>query len=135
MIESISNKTGGDILTTFASSEEMSEKIYIIPPNRTRYLSEISENNRQYDRWVDQQCDIARKLFGLKQSIETIENENQIENKEIVLVELKKAYQETELDLDGKCKRILDSWEEKKAAYAADEYIYKVRKREIKVPT
>ena len=28
----------------------MSEKVFVIPPKRTRYLSEIAENNRQYDK-------------------------------------------------------------------------------------
>jgi methylmalonyl-CoA mutase len=48
---------------------------------------------------------------------------------------LKNTYKEVELDLDGDCKRILDHWEEKKEAYAADEFVYQVRKREIRVPT
>jgi len=39
------------------------------------------------------------------------------------------------LDIDGQCKRILDQWEEKKQSYYNDEFIYKVRDREIKVPT
>ena len=30
----------------------MSEKIFVIPPSRVRYLSEISENNRNYDTIV-----------------------------------------------------------------------------------
>ena len=134
LIDLIEEKTKAGLKSGFELSEGMSEKIYIIPPKRTRYLSEISENNRQYDRWVERQCDIARTLFGLKQSITAIEKQN-LENKEQLLEGLQKAYTETELDLDGQCKRILDSWEAKKAAYQADEYVYQVRGRDIKVPT
>jgi methylmalonyl-CoA mutase len=33
----------------------MSEKIYVIPPHRTRYLSEIAESNRHYDEALTQE--------------------------------------------------------------------------------
>jgi hypothetical protein len=40
----------------FELTAEMSEKVYIIPPNRTRYLSEISETCRNYDSgWTNKQ--------------------------------------------------------------------------------
>ncbi len=134
MMQIIHEKTGADFVSKSKLATGQSEKIYIIPPQRTRYLSEISENNRQYDRWVDKQCEIARKLFGLQQSIKTLESQ-EIDNKELIINGLKKSYADLELDLDGRCKRILDGWEAKKDAYAADEFIYKVRNREIKVPT
>ena len=132
IVDMISEKTKADLKSTFNPGQGMSEKIYIIPPARIRYLSEISENNRQYDRWVDRQCDIARKLFGLKQTMEVIKNQDPDKG---LLERLQKTYADLELDLDGSCKRILDSWKEKKAAYAADEFVYLVRKKEIKVPT
>jgi methylmalonyl-CoA mutase len=135
LIDKIAEKTDAGLKSTFDVSAAKSEKVHIIPPSRTRYLSEISEGNRQYDRWVEQQSAIARKLFGLKESIETVEEQDNLEGKETILSGLRKTYEELELDLDGRCKRILDTWEEKKAAYAADEFIYQVRGKEIRVPT
>ena len=136
LMEVIVEKTGASSLKPNIELEDgMSEKIYIIPPNRTRYLSEISESNRQYDRWAEKQCDVARRLFGLKNSISTIESSENIEAKEILIKGLKEAYTELELDLDGRCKKIIDNWEAKKNAYAADEFVYKVRNKEIRVPT
>jgi isobutyryl-CoA mutase len=135
LIKKIVEKTNADLPSSLQIEKGMSEKIYIIPPNRTRYLSEISENNRQYDRWVDAQCEIARKLFGLKQAIEAVESQENLENQAAVLGGLKKTYAEIELDLDGRCKKIIETWEARKAAYAADEFVYKVRNKEIRVPT
>src|SRR5699024_12092482 len=43
----------------FKITDEMSEKVFVIPPARTRYLSEISENNRIYrseERRVGKEC-------------------------------------------------------------------------------
>ena len=135
LMDSVAEKTKADLKSSLKISIEESEKIFIIPPARTRYLSEISENNRQYDRWVENQCEIARKLFGIQQSIEAIEKQDKVEHKETILNGLKKAYEDLSLDLDGQCKRILDNWEAKKENYYGDEFIYKVRNKEIKVPT
>src|SRR5687767_13630345 len=46
-----------------AHTKDTSTKSQIIPPKRVRYLSEISENNRSYDSWVNEQCTIASKLY------------------------------------------------------------------------
>ena len=48
------------------------EKIFIIPPARTRYLSEISETNRAYDQNVISQARVAERLYGLYLSMCTV---------------------------------------------------------------
>jgi methylmalonyl-CoA mutase len=67
-------KTKCNLKSGFKITEEMSEKIYIIPPGRTRYLSEISESSRNYDKWAEIQSDIAEKLQGIQTAITTIKN-------------------------------------------------------------
>jgi len=135
LMNKIVEKTSANLHSDFASTNEMSEKIFIIPPKRTRYLSEISESNRQYDRWVNAQCNLASKLYGLQQSIDILKKKDQGDENNILITGLEKAYEDASLDLDGRCRRILDEWADKKAAYAADEFMYKVRGREIRVPT
>src|SRR5678816_3514192 len=56
----------------FEMTPEMSEKVYIIPPNRTRYLSEISETCRNYDKWVDEQSALAQRLYAIDKSIDAV---------------------------------------------------------------
>ncbi len=133
LMDLIVEKTGASLTSSFDTDKGMSEKIYIIPPSRTRYLSEISENNRQYDRWVERQSELARKLYGLRQSIETLKGQKEDQGK--ALSYLQSVYDDLQKDLDGQCNRILEGWEAKRAAYAADEFMYRVRKREIRVPT
>lgn len=135
IMSKIVEKTGVEALkSSFEITDEMSEKIYIIPPKRTRYLSEISENNRSYDEWSEKQAETARQLFSLENSKKAVEK-LEIENKVTIVEGLEKTYNEVALNLDGHVKRIIENWEDKKAAYAADEYVYKVRNREIRVPT
>ena len=76
IMDHIDEKTESSLVSNFQITREMSEKIFVIPPERTRYLSEISENNRFYDKWVEQQVEVAEKLQGLQSSIETIGNRN-----------------------------------------------------------
>ncbi len=56
----------------FLVTDEMSEKIYVIPPDRTRYLAEIVDENKRYDRHVDQQSQVARALWQINGAIETL---------------------------------------------------------------
>lgn len=127
-------KTGADLKSDYHISQEMSEKIYIIPPARNRYLSEISENNRNYDKWVAKQAEIADKLFGLKSSIETI-SASKMDDKDRLLKGLEEAYQTVNLDLDPRNKILLETWSEKIAQYQNEFYIFKVRDKEIKIKT
>ncbi|MBC8124736.1 MAG: hypothetical protein H7X70_03290, partial [Candidatus Kapabacteria bacterium] len=55
-------------------TDEMSEKIFIIPPERTRYLAEIVENNRRYDAHVVQQSQLARSLWRVRGAIDELSN-------------------------------------------------------------
>jgi len=56
----------------FTVTDEMSEKIYVIPPDRTRYLAEIVDENKRYDRKVAEQSERARALWQLRGAIETL---------------------------------------------------------------
>ena len=134
IIDKMNEKSGLNFNSSFEITKEMSEKIYIIPPKRNRYLAEIAENNRNYDEWVNEQADVAQKLYGIEQSIEAI-SENDIENKETLIKQLEDAYKEVELKLDGQNKKILDGWEEKVQRYKNDLFIFKVRDKEIKIET
>ncbi len=77
VIDTIAQKTGADFNSSFSAGNEMSEKIFIIPPGRTRYLSEISETVRNYNKWATEQSDIAQKLYQLNGTLELLESNNE----------------------------------------------------------
>jgi methylmalonyl-CoA mutase len=129
LISLIKEKTGSDLNSTIDIPTGESEKIYIIPPGRTRYLSEISENNRKYDEWVNTQSALAQQWQSLDESVKLIHEDETIQTK------LKSKIESVKINMDGQVRVLLESWEDKKKAYAADEYIYKVRDKEVKVAT
>lgn len=130
----ISEKTGMAFDSNLQTSKEMSEKVYIIPPARTRYLSEISETIRNYDKWSKDQAEIAQRLYGIKKSIEAVQGV-EVEDKDRLVKQLEQAYTEVELNLDGQNKKILENWSDKVQAYKNEFYIFKVRDKEIKIKT
>ncbi|QNF35483.1 methylmalonyl-CoA mutase family protein [Adhaeribacter swui] len=134
VMQKISEKTGQPFATKGASTQEQSEKIYIIPPSRTRYLAEISDTNRQYDKWVNTQAKIAQKLFGLRKSIEAIQD-LPVENKENLKNQLNQAYTELQNQLDGQNRKVLENWATRQQAYQQEYFTFKVRDKEIKIKT
>ena len=130
IINKIVERTNSDLNSTFSIENEMSEKIFIIPPKRTRYLSEIAESNRSYDEWVNQQCAVAGNLFGIHKTIHSLH-----ENQEELALSLQKHFEEIKLNLDPKNWKLIEEWEGKKSRYAADIYTFQVRNKAINIET
>lgn len=114
----------------FRNTDEMSEKIFIIPPDRTRYLSEISENNRKYNRWVEEQAQCAQRIYNLSRSLELMQDAS-----EEVKAALSERLEQEKMNLDPHNWQLLQSWPERVKAFKDEVYTYKVRDKEIKVKT
>lgn len=127
LINTLREKTGADLHGSLTLDQ--TERIDIIPPRRVRYLAEIAENNRNYDKWVDVQADVANKLHALETTKKVMGEQSSVNSE---LAEMAESFSE---QLDHNNRNILDGWAEKKARYEADEYVYQVRGRDIAVPT
>lgn len=131
LIVKIKEKTGVDFKSKMAAKDELSDKVYIIPPNRVRYLSEISDVVRNYNKWAEDQAKVAQRMYALKTAVESLDPEK---NK-LSIADLEEAYQKIERDLDGHNKGVLDSWEDKKKSFKEPIYKYKVRNKELSIET
>ncbi|MCX2583537.1 methylmalonyl-CoA mutase family protein [Pedobacter sp. MR22-3] len=130
LMEQINIKTGTDFQAKMELTSDQSEKIYIIPPDRIRYLAEIAEGSQAYHEWVDKQASIARKMYQLKGVLDLAQDHPSLSLSE----GLQEAYILFEEQLDGECKRLLRQWPETKKTYKEKFFIYKVRDKEIKQP-
>lgn len=142
LVTLIIERTDTAWLSTFKPIEGLGEKIDIIPPARVRYLSEIVENNRGYNEKAEEQAQVAQKLFGIKKTIQVLEENAQdatptstASHKPHIIVELQSLYDDLSLELEPKNIKLLQNWEEKKQAYKNEYYTFKVRNKEIKVKT
>lgn len=134
IMDKVVEKTGANLKSTFEITDEMSEKIFVIPPDRTRYLSEISENNRSYDTWVEQQVLVADRLFGLKSSMDTLAT-SKMEDKDRLIKGLQEAFEGEKLNFDPKNWALIEAWEEKKKLYREPVFKFKVRDKELAIET
>ena len=152
IMDKIVEKTGADLKSTFQITREMSEKIFVIPPNRTRYLSEIAENNRKYDEAAMTQVEVAQKLYGIYKTIETVlgskpsisksgvtlsgfETLKGLDEKIDFLNLLVKEFDRVIMNLDPYNWEVILTWDEKVAKYKNPFYSFKVRDKEIKIAT
>ena len=130
IIDTIVEKTGADLKSNFQITKEMSEKIFVIPPHRTRYLSEITETNRGYDHWVKVQADVAQKLYSIKTTIETLGKNN-----EDIIKVLHAEFDRIKLNLDPKNWKLIEAWNEKVKKYREPIFKFKVRDKELGIQT
>ena len=108
------------------------DRICIIPQKRIRYLSEISEENRKYNNWVEVQKNIASDIYNLIATKKLINKEGgdlKLEKK-IKSILLKK---ESQLDLNNK--ELLKKWSNLKKLYSNSVFKYKVRNKELAIKT
>jgi isobutyryl-CoA mutase len=75
LVDAIEKKCSVDWGRTDTHHEKnTATKSQIIPPARVRYLAEIAEIIEQYDSWVDEQSELATKLYQLDGAIKIFEN-------------------------------------------------------------
>ena len=120
----------GNFNSSYEISDEMSEKIYVIPSQRVRYLSEIAENNRAYDKWVLDQKEIAQKLYVLDEAIKILDDGLEITKKELLM-----KYSKLLTDLDPKNKLLIDNWPELIQKYKSEIFNYNVRSKTLSIKT
>ena len=129
IIEKVNEKAGTSFINNIKVTDEIPEKIFIIPPHRIRYLSEISETIRNYNKWVDDQAEIAQKLYSLKIAAEELKKAGKPES------DLELLYNDLNENLDKTNRLILEGWEKKVDSYKQEYYVFKVRDKEIKIKT
>jgi methylmalonyl-CoA mutase len=132
----------------------MSEKHWIIPPERSRYLAEIVETCRAADTSVKQQAAIARRMYQLrgtidalranvgKKRIEIVEPSGEqgvvqvtqrVEGEPAYLGDLVELYRDLESRLTPESKQLLEEWPATKKRYAAAKYQYQVRDKTVEL--
>ncbi|MGB5357358.1 MAG: methylmalonyl-CoA mutase family protein, partial [Eudoraea sp.] len=151
VMQKLTEKTKAELISNLEIGQEMEQKVYVVPPSRIRYLSEITETIRAYDQGSRYQAEIAQQLYGIYIAMKTVAPEE---------IKLNHEGLEVSLDLDGdkyetkdllkgliaqfnKIKLELDpynwqrilSWSKKVDLYKNPQYSFKVRGKEIFIDT
>lgn len=143
VMDLLEEKTEADLNSSFEISSAMSEKIFVIPPARTRYLSEIAENNRAYDNRALQQQQVAQKLYGIYKTLESVLGAKpkmsraglEVDSKDELAVLLLAEFDKLKMDLDPHNWELILGWDQVVARYKDPVYSFKVRDKEIRIDT
>jgi isobutyryl-CoA mutase len=109
-----------------------SGKNVIVPPSRARYLAEIASTVRQYRAHAEAQARIAREARHLSESLRMLGAGAADVSGAGQFAPMRALLDEKSALLDKRSKKLLEIWPQMKAAYAGDEYVVKIRDREIR---
>ena len=98
----------------------------IVPPERVRYLAEISETLRAFHRDVARQARIARERQSLRVSRDLFADDGRDLGGFDRLIAMKDA------ELSPAAAKLLQLWPKTQELYAQPEYVVKIRDREIR---
>jgi len=136
LIDVIHTKTGVQFKARMPrpQSKTSSSKTIIIPPERSRYLSEIGDTIRGYHQTTEEQSQKLRNFWHVQETHKRLGGANIEEEVPEVLARLKEEVQKAQTELDPETLQSIDQWQEIRATYAQDELVYRVREQEIRIP-
>ncbi|MDC9721998.1 MAG: methylmalonyl-CoA mutase family protein [Urechidicola sp.] len=158
IIDKINIKTAASFNSSFKTdNHQKSVKQIVIPPSRVRYLSEISEDNKNYAEYCNNERAIAQKLFGIFKTMcavldidykletslltKTGINDDEIiklakdENNKVFIELLIKEFDRIKMDLNPHNWETIYNWKSVKKKYKDPVFSFKVRDKEINIET
>jgi len=125
-----------------------SNRIFIIPPERTRYLAEIADTVVEYKEWASAQSKLARKLWQLQKSRFLLEDATEDKDPRqgphppkidrlpkdmLKIIDDQIEWYKSKITSENY--KLLEGWKDTKSTYEDEEFVYRVRGKEIRVPT
>jgi len=109
------------------TTRESTAQHAIMPAARVRYLAEIADTVRKYHQWTEGETRIARERQQLHGAKAMLAAECKLDVKELDALAADRDTKQ-----DPRAKKLLDMWPQTKAAYSGDEYVVKIRGKEIR---
>src|SRR3989440_589960 len=117
----------GDSRLPKVDTRHSTHQVPIVPGARVRYLAEIAEGVRGYKQQARAQARLAREAQQLRESARML-----AEAKHDAPGTLGQLAAERDAQLDPHAKKLLAMWPQMQKAYAGDEYVVKIRDKEIR---
>ncbi|MDE2429702.1 MAG: methylmalonyl-CoA mutase family protein, partial [Burkholderiales bacterium] len=106
-----------------------SAKNVIVPPARSRYLAEIADSVRGYHKTTAKQVGFARERQQLQETRRMLNKAGKAGDAFAAIDDL---ITERDNHLSAESKKLVAMWPDMQAAYAGDEYVVKIRDKEIR---
>ncbi|WP_298231940.1 fused isobutyryl-CoA mutase/GTPase IcmF [uncultured Azohydromonas sp.] len=122
----------GDGRLPRVDTRHSTQQVPIVPGTRMRYLADIAEAVRSYKRHALQQAHIAREAQQLSSSLRMLATECADVDAGVVDASLQRLLQDRESRMGRQARKLLAQWPDLQRAYAGDEYVVKIRDKEIR---
>ena len=105
----------------------------VVPGARTRYLAEIADTVRGYKKTAREQARLAREVQQLRESARMLSEDNPAKSGDhgarATVLRLAEVREQRQLPA---ARKLLSLWPAMQQAYAGDEYVVKIRDKEIR---
>ncbi|NOR15998.1 MAG: methylmalonyl-CoA mutase, partial [Candidatus Aminicenantes bacterium] len=129
LLKSVVEKTGTEFNSSLPefSNKTSTSKAIIIPPERTRYLAEISDAVRDYHEQTEEQAAAIRKTWHFEEVLGGLEEGSSSDGPAELLSQLKQEVSRADARVTEQSRQVLKEWQEVKEKYSQDELCYEVR--------
>jgi methylmalonyl-CoA mutase len=114
------------------SVRHSSNQTPVLPAARTRYLAEISDTVRGYKARARAQAVLAREVQQLRASARMMEAAKGTAEAANAVPALQGLAAQREAQLGSSERKLIDQWSALQQAYAGDEYVVKIRDKQIR---
>ena len=119
-----------DSLLARVDTRHSTHQVPIVPGARVRYLADIAEGVRGYKHRARQQARLAREIQQLRASAAMLQTDKPDRHRAVEAVDDLASTREARLD--PAAKKLLAMWPAMQKAYAGDEYVVKIRDKELR---
>ncbi|MBL8755914.1 MAG: methylmalonyl-CoA mutase family protein [Planctomycetes bacterium] len=127
VVQALDARRPGRFASKLALREGDPESSHVIPNERVRYLAEIVENNRRYNRWADEQSVLAERCYVLDGAKDALPTDSLART--VVEQELAAAWQR----LAPECAKALAGWDALQQSFTGEHFVFRVRDKDVKV--
>ena len=120
--------TGGRLARV--GQRHSSARSTIVPPARVRYLADIADTVRGYKRKARAQAKLAREVQQLRETARMLHEDDATKSGARDTVSALAARRES--GLEAASRKLLAMWPDMQRAYSGDEYVVKIRDKEIR---
>jgi isobutyryl-CoA mutase len=109
------------------TTRHSTQQTAIVPGSRVRYLADIAQSVRGYKKHALAQARLARERQQLREAKRLLASECSDYNANLDVLAT-----DRDARLDPRSKRLLEMWPQMQQAYSGDEYVVKIRDREVR---
>lgn len=129
IVDTLNEKCGSDWTTSYTEFVKTQKQNVIIPNDRLQYLREIATTVRGYHKHAEQQAHLATRMYQLEGALAEVREKSP---EDALVKSLEMLHDNVRNEMTAESRRILDNWNTLKESYAQDEFVTKIRDKELR---